>query len=48
MSNIFVGLSGGQVRSLRDNLDEMVINRVTSARHRGVHEGWWGLTWTAL
>ena len=46
VSNIFVGLSVGQVRSMRDNLAEMVFNRVTSARHRGAHKGWWGLTWT--
>ena len=40
MTKYSVGLSDDQVRSLKDNLAEMVISRVTSARHRGVHEGW--------
>ena len=40
MSKYSMGLSDDQVRSLKDNLAEMVISRVTSARHRGVHKGW--------
>ena len=40
MSKCSMGLSDDQVWNLKDNLAEMVINQVTSARHRGAHEGW--------
>ena len=40
MSKCSMCLLDDQVWNLKDNLAEMVINQVTSARHRGAHEGW--------